>query len=107
MIFLIGNIFFPIGASFAGVYEYDYSQYIDKINTSFSPNIVEKNLRFESPRTTFFLRFPDLLNFSEDIEVEWIVDGKIFTRHLDHDMIGADDSIFTTFPFVTTARDSI
>ncbi len=107
MIFLIGNIFFPIGASFAGVYEYDYSQYIDKINTSFSPNIVEKNLRFESPRTTFFLRFPDLLNFSEDIEVEWIVDGKIFTRHLDHDMISTDDSIFTTFPFVTTARNSI
>lgn len=107
ILFLFGNIFFPIGASFAWTYKYDYSQYINKINTTFSTNNEEQNFSFDSPRTTFFLRFPDLTSFSDDFEVEWIVDGKIFTRHLDPDRNDTDDTPFTTFPFVTTARNSI
>ncbi len=105
---LVGNIFFPLWASFAWEDKYDYSEFVDKINNSFDPYLIEKNISLDSPRTTFFLRFPYRTLVSDDIEVEWLVDGRIYTRRVDiDDRKDGDDMVVSTFPFVTKAMTSI
>jgi hypothetical protein len=109
LIVLIVSIFFPVGASFAWEYKYDYSEYSGKINNSFSSGIIDMDYSFESPRTSFSLVFPGYRPSSHaDIVVDWIVDGKVYTRNLDlDDKRDGIENIVSTFPFVTSARSSV
>ena len=84
-VFFFG-IFAPIGASFAWQEKYDYTQYSDNINISSSNNTISQDLHFDTPRTSFSLVFSGVsLPPYSDIRVDWIVDGKVFSRHLDLD----------------------
>lgn len=100
------SLVFPVFASLEWVDEYDYSDYIDKINISSWDDSFHFSKDFWSERTTFILRFEWYSPESaDDIEVIWQLDGKTFHRHLDWD----NESWFwdTTFPFVTTPRKHI
>jgi hypothetical protein len=107
-IFLV-SIFFPVGASFQWKYLYDYRDFSDKINISSDVRFLEQKLSFETPRTSFSLVFPHFSPTShDDVQVDWLVDGRTYTRHLDiDDMRDGYEEVVSTFPFVTEARRDI
>ena len=103
------GIFQPVWVSFAWKESYDYSEYSENINTSSENTIVYKNIHFNTPRTSFALVFSGIsLPADDDMSIEWIVDGRIFSRHLDlDDRPDVWEDIISTFPFVTSPRMSM
>ncbi len=103
---LFFGIFAPVTVSFAWEDIYDYSEYSDKINIS-SESSLDGSITFDSPRTTFIVAFDGYIpNSSEDIEVEWNIDGKKYSHFLDRDWPD-DHSRVTTFPRITEPRTKI
>lgn len=104
--------------SIAQVDIYDYTEYSEKINISSldlqevtysgSSTLLESKTHFTTPRTTFSFSFPGYRTKNpDDLQVEWIVDGRIFHRSLDTDGPNGSDQEPMTFPFVTSARTDI
>lgn len=105
--FLSFGIFSPIGFSFMWKDIYDYSEYFDKINTTFSANMIRGVEHFSTPRTTFIVQFDRYRpQDAEDIEVIWNIDWHETRQFLDIEE-NTNQSMISTFPFVTDPRSDI